>query len=84
MYYAKTGGRNASPLKIIIGDYEISMAGDDSCGALPVYSRLDIRVYRTDLDDCIEEMYSPEFSDLVNIVNKYRELSERELSEKEK
>jgi len=69
MYFVKTVIPNAI-LRIQAGEYEVSLSGDDSCGAMPHYGRLDIRVYDK-MGNCVEEFYSPKFDDLARIVKKY-------------
>jgi hypothetical protein len=51
IYFKKRANENqASPMKIVIGGYEISISGDDSAGALPELSRTDLIVFNKDGD----------------------------------
>ncbi len=77
MYFSDNSGRGqATPLKVIVGDYEISMAGDNSCADAKELTRLDIRVYKG--TKIIEDICGIEFDTLVEVVGKYRALVKME------
>jgi len=58
IYFKKRENENqASPMKIVIGDYEISISGDDSAGALPELSRTDLIVFNKDGDVVMQRFH---------------------------
>lgn len=83
MYFNNPQGESgqsvrATPLKIIVGEYEISLAGDNSDGAMKnKCGRLSLIVYRND-EMVSEEMYPNDFNDLVAVVEKYRAIVAKE------
>lgn len=87
MYFVKHSMKsasnvNATPLKIMIGQYEISLAGDNNFGSSgSKLDRMDIAVFLN--GEIIETIYSPEFDDLVEIVQKYRKINEEEIENEE-
>lgn len=65
--FAKNGSTNtATPLKIKIDGYEISVAGDDSCGVLDDFSRTDLRIYKD--NEAVFEKTGVTLQDIVDAV----------------
>jgi hypothetical protein len=56
--WAPKGMQGRSCCKIPYKGYEISIAMDDSCGALDTYSRSDIRVYRESDDVDVTHLFT--------------------------
>lgn len=84
MYFESFTQVKATPLKVVVGEYEISLAGDDNLrhlhskesekGKTHILSRLSIAVFRN--NEVVEEFNWVEFDDFVNVVAKYKKLSE--------
>jgi hypothetical protein len=68
VYFKKRANENqASPLKIVIGDYEISISGDDSIGALPELSRTDLIVFNKE-GDILMQRYHVKVRDILDAI----------------
>ncbi len=69
---------NSACLKIPVWDIEISVAFDNSCGASPHLTRMDVRIYKGEVDITEEILgderngYITSFDQLVNIVNEVK------------
>lgn len=83
MFFAKKRNKlfsddgKATPLKIKIGEYEISLAGDDSLGGFDAYVRTHLAVFNNE-SETIESIDYPSFDDLTRIVEKYRRIRKHE------
>lgn len=58
-------GHNATPLKLKVGRFEISVAGDDSCGVLKDFSRTDLIIF----DEAGEQVYEKKNVSLQDVVD---------------
>lgn len=57
----------ATPLKIVIGEYEISITGDDSVGALPELYRTSLSVFDKDGNNVFDR-YSVGVKDIIEAI----------------